>query len=89
LERLQASDAGDDEMKTTIDMKCKCRPDSLFHWRQNPRPSMFVKDIYFRPKGKQVYENLTKEENIIAYKQFSIHSRAHPKVKPSKNKHEL
>jgi hypothetical protein len=50
---------------------------------------MFANDMFFRPKGKQVYENLTKEENIIAYKQFSIHSRTHPKIKPSKNKHEL
>jgi hypothetical protein len=50
---------------------------------------MFVKDVYFRPKKPQVYENLTKEENLMAYKQFSIHMRAHPKVKPSKNKHEL
>jgi hypothetical protein len=50
---------------------------------------MFVKDIYFRPKAKQVYENLSKEENVLAYKQFSIHSRAHPKIKPTKNKHEL
>ena len=70
-------------------MKCKCNPESPFHWRLNSRPSIFANDIYFKPKGKQVYENLTKEENIIAYKQFSIHSRAHPKVKPSKNKHEL
>lgn len=37
----------------------------------------------------QVYENLTKEENLIAYKQFSIHTRAHPNIKPSLNKHEL
>lgn len=63
-------------------MKCKCHPDSPFHWQQNPRPSMFVKDIYFRPKAKQVYEDLTKEENVLAYKQFSIHSRAHPKINP-------
>lgn len=70
-------------------MTCKCHPDSPFMWRHNPRPSIFVKDAYFRPKATQVYENLTKEENVLAYKQFSIHSRAHPKVKPSKNKHEL
>lgn len=70
-------------------MKCKCHPDSPFLWAKNPRPSIFVKDIYFRPKAKQVYENLTKEENVLAYKQFSIHSRAHPKIKPTKNKHEL
>jgi hypothetical protein len=70
-------------------MKCNCHPDSPFHWKRDPRPSIFASDIYFRPKKAQVYENLTKEENLIAYKQFSIHSRAHPGVKPSLNKHEL
>jgi hypothetical protein len=70
-------------------MSCKCHPDSPFLWDHAPRPSIFANDLYFRPKKTQVYENLTKEENLIAYKQFSIHSRAHPKIKPSKNKHEL
>jgi len=70
-------------------MKCKCHPDSPFLWMNNPRPSIFVQDIYFRPKKTQVYENLTKEENVIAYKQFSIYSRANPSVKPTLNKHEL
>jgi hypothetical protein len=70
-------------------MKCKCHPESPFHWKQNPRPSIFATDVAFRPKGTQVYEHLTKEENVIAYKQFSIHMRAHPSVKPTKNKHEL
>jgi len=70
-------------------MKCKCPPTSPFLWKENPQPSMFVKDVYFRPKKTQVYENLTKEENIVAYKQFSIHSRAHPSVKPQLNKHEI
>jgi hypothetical protein len=54
-----------------------------------PRASIFAKDIAFRAKTAQTYDNLTREENVVAYKQFSIHSRAHPKVKPSKNKHEL
>lgn len=70
-------------------MKCNCHPYSPFHWQQHPRPSIFANDLYFRPKKAQVYENLTKEENLIAYKQFSIHSRAHPGVKPTLNKHEL
>lgn len=69
-------------------MKCKCHPNSPFHWRENPRPSMFANDIYFRPKKVQTYEHLTKEENLIAYKEFSIHTRARPGVKPTPNKHE-
>lgn len=70
-------------------MTCNCHPDSPFHWQHNPRPSRFVQDVYFRPKKAQTYENLTKEENVLVYKQFSVHSRAHPKIKPTQNKHEL
>ena len=29
-------------------MKCKCHPDSPFHWKDNQRPSMFIKDSYFK-----------------------------------------
>lgn len=70
-------------------MNCKCHPNSPFLWASRPRPSIFAKDIAFRPKGQAVDETLTKEENLIAYKQFSIHSRAHPLSKPTLNKHEL
>jgi hypothetical protein len=30
-----------------------------------------------------------KELALIAYKQFGIYSRAHPNIKPTKNKHEI
>lgn len=70
-------------------MKCKYHPNSPFLWKQNPKPSIFVKDVYFRPKKAQVYENLTKEQNVIAYKQFAVYSRANPGVKPTLNKHEI
>jgi hypothetical protein len=69
--------------------KCKCQQNSPFLWAKNPRPSMFSSDIAFKPKKAQIYENLTQEENLIAYKQFSIHSRAHPNKKPELNKHEI
>jgi hypothetical protein len=68
---------------------CNCHPNSPFLWARDPRPSIFAKDVTFRAKTAQTYDNLSREENVIAYKQFSIHSRAHPKIKPSKNKHEL
>jgi len=68
---------------------CNCHPDSPFHWAYNPKPSIFVQDSAFRPKTPQSYAHLTKEENALAYRQFSIHSRAHPNVKPTMNKHEL
>lgn len=69
--------------------KCKCHPDSPFLWKENSRPSIFAKDVAYRQKNVKTYENLTKEENLIAYKQFSIHMRAHPNVKPQMNKHEV
>jgi hypothetical protein len=28
--------------------KCKCPPDSPFHWRDNPRPSMFATDPHLK-----------------------------------------
>jgi hypothetical protein len=70
-------------------MKCKCHPESPFHWARNPRDSIFVTDVAFRPKAAQKYAHMTEEENVVAYKQFSIHSRAHPSIKPQLNKHEL
>ena len=71
-------------------MKCKCHPDVPFHWQQNPRPSIFMKDPMFRAKGVAMDDDdLTPEQNLIAYKQFGIFSRAKPLTKTSKNKHEL
>jgi hypothetical protein len=70
-------------------MKCNCHPDSPFHWAHRPQASIFAGDVAFKAKAVQTYDNLTTEENLVAYKQFSIHSRAHPKTKPQLNKHEL
>lgn len=69
-------------------MKCKCHPESPFFWASHPRPSIFAKDVAFRPKAQQTYAHLSPEENLVAYKAFSIHTRARPGVKPSLNKHE-
>lgn len=33
--------------------KCKCPSDSPFHWRDNPRPSLFSKDPLFTAGAKQ------------------------------------
>jgi hypothetical protein len=60
-----------------------------FDWKKDPRPSIFMKDAAFKPRPAQTYAHLSPEENLIAYKQFSTHSRAHPNVKPSLNKHEI
>ena len=32
---------------------CKCHPDSPFHWRENPRDSVFMADHVFRAKGAE------------------------------------
>jgi hypothetical protein len=69
-------------------MNCKCHPDSPFHWRENPRPSIFARDVAFRAKGYTPDEGLTVEQSLLAYKQFGIFSRAKPLIKPSPNKHE-
>ena len=34
-------------------MKCKCHPDSPFHWASNPRDSIFMADHTFRAKGAE------------------------------------
>ena len=68
---------------------CKCHPNSPFLWRDNPRLSIFARDIAFRAKGFAVEEHLTLEQSMLAYKQFGIYSRAHPMNKPQLNKHEL
>lgn len=84
-------------------MKCKCHPESPFRWAQNPRPSMFVKDLAFRAKGVVVTEfgshftpeeeekksKERKEKELIAYKSFGIYLRANPNIKPQLNKHEF
>jgi len=70
-------------------VKCKFGVHSPFLWAKNPKPSIFVQDIAYRPKKTQVYENLSKAENIVAYKQYSIYARAHPTVKPTMNKYEV
>jgi hypothetical protein len=62
-------------------MKCKCHPDSPFHWKQqHPRPSVFFQDAAFRAKGATVTTD---------YKAFGIYSRATPQIKPFLNKHEI
>ena len=38
--------------------KCKCPEDSPFHWRTNPRPSMFAKDPLFTA-GAKLSQNQT------------------------------
>jgi hypothetical protein len=60
--------------------KCKCHSDSPFHWRENPRPSIFLQDVMFRAKGAVASTD---------YKAFGIYSRATPQIKPYLNKHEL
>lgn len=83
-------------------MTCECHPQSPFHWKDHPQPSIFVKDIAFRATGVIVTETGSylskaaedkrrskemKEKEMTAYKQFGVYTRAI--IKPSKNKHEI
>jgi hypothetical protein len=61
-------------------MKCKCHPESPFHWAHNQQQSIFLKDVYFRAKNVPVTTD---------YRAFGIYSRATPHIKPQLNKHEL
>lgn len=90
-------------------------PRSPFNWRDDPRPSIFANDPYFRakgPEGKTTGQIMTdfverqrakgiepgtihnlgkptriKEQQLLAYKQFGVYSKASPSTKLP-NKHE-
>jgi hypothetical protein len=83
---------------------CTCHPYSPFFWAKNPQPSIFMRDPFFRARGwtvigdKTFYKEpepkgqktkTTKENELVAYKEFGIFLRAQPNIKPTKNKHEI
>lgn len=47
-------------------------PLSPFRWREDPRPSIFLKDAYFRTKGSGTLAN----EEGLGYKQFGTYTKA-------------
>lgn len=91
-------------------------PNSPFNWRMRTEPSIFAKDVAFRPRsdgktdsqrssdvaterrksgkdpvdlyalGKSGKSKQVREEELLAYKQFGVYTRAKPKRQP--NKHE-
>ena len=54
-------------------------PLSPFRWKEDPRPSIFLKDVYFRAKGSGTIAN----ESGLGYKQFGTYTKAR-----QPNKHE-
>jgi len=54
-------------------------PLSPFRWKEDPRPSIFLKDVYFRAKGAGTVES----EKGLGYKQFGTYTKAR-----QPNKHE-
>ena len=56
-------------------------PLSPFLWKEDPRPSIFLRDVYFRAKGGGT---ITSEEGL-GYKQFGTFTRAKER---QPNKHE-
>jgi hypothetical protein len=61
-------------------VKCKCHPQSPFHWVRNQQPSIFLQEAAFRAKGVAATTD---------YRAFGIYSRATPQIKPYLNKHEI
>jgi hypothetical protein len=47
-------------------------PLSPFRWKEDPRPSIFLKDVYFRAKGAGTLES----EKGLGYKQFGTYTKA-------------
>jgi hypothetical protein len=47
-------------------------PLSPFRWKEDPRPSIFLKDAYFRAKGSGTIAN----ESGLGYKQFGTYTKA-------------
>lgn len=54
-------------------------PLSPFRWREDPRPSIFLRDAHFRTKGSGTLVN----EEGLGYKQFGTYAKAR-----QPNKHE-
>ncbi len=57
-------------------------PLSPFLWKEDPRPSIFLKDQYFRAKTAT---GTVKDEEGLGYKQFGTFTRAKER---QPNKHE-
>lgn len=57
-------------------------PLSPFRWREDPRPSVFLQDSYFRAKTAT---GTVKSEEGLGYKQFGTYTRAKERIP---NKHE-
>ena len=47
-------------------------PLSPFRWKEDPRPSIFLKDAYFRAKGSGTIAS----EEGLGYKQFGTYTKA-------------
>jgi hypothetical protein len=54
-------------------------PLSPFRWKEDPRPSIFLRDAYFRTKGSGTIAS----EDGLGYKQFGTYTKAR-----QPNKHE-
>ena len=61
-------------------MKCKCPPGSPFHWRDDPRPSIFANENGASMRQTEVVETARKEGHIpgvtTKIRYFHIFSKA-------------
>ena len=51
-------------------------PLSPFRWKEDPRPSIFLRDAYFRTKGSGTLAS----EGGLGYKQFGTYTRAGERI---------
>ena len=74
-----------DTKKGQFVLKGKTKPINLcpFHWKEDPRPSIFLTDTHFRTRNSA---GTLMDKNGIDYKSFGVYTRA--KEKPQPNKHE-
>jgi hypothetical protein len=63
-------------------LKDNTPPLSPFRWKEDPRPSIFLLDQYFRAK---VAKGTVTNEEGLGYKQFGTYTRAKERIP---NKHE-
>lgn len=57
---------------------------SPFNWRERSEPSIFAKDLHFRPRqSKLTYDE--REKQLTDYKQFGVYSKAQPGKRDNKH----
>jgi len=54
-------------------MTCNCHPSSPFHWQQNPRPSIFAEDTFFKAKQSAKTGSQLASEVVARKRSENVH----------------